>query len=264
MAAFGNAPLSYQWFRKNSGAGSFQAISGATAPRLNLTALTTGDNGAQFQCRIVNLVGTTYSAIVTLTVTANNPPVPTIAAPAIDTFYRAGDTIAFSGSATDTTDGVLPAANLSWKVDFHHLEHTHPVVPDTAGIAGGLFTIPTLIEPSPDTWFRIYLTAVNSAGLSATVHREIFPLKSTNTLATDPPGLVVFFDGQPVATPTNWVGVINVTRSLGAAPRSPGAIRMSSTRGRTTARMFTTFPRRKTTPPTPRVSASCRRWTMPR
>ena len=222
VAAFGNAPLSFQWFRRNVGAGSFSAIQGATAARLNLTALTTGDNGAQFQCRIVNLVGTTFSAIVTLTVTGNRPPVPTIAAPVLDTFYRAGDTIAFSGSALDATDGPLPAANLSWKVDFHHLEHTHPVVPDTAGIAGGSFTIPTLIEPSPDTWFRIYLTAVNSAGLSATVSREIFPLKSTNTLATDPPGLVVFLDGQPAATPTNWVGVINVTRSLGAAAQTVG------------------------------------------
>ena len=222
VAAFGNAPLGYQWFRKNSGAASFQAISGATAPRLNLTGLSSGDNGAQFQCRITNLVGTALSAIVTLTVTGNRPPVPTIASPVIDTFYRAGDTIVFSGSALDATDGTLPPANLSWKVDFHHLEHTHPVLPDTAGIAGGSFTIPTLIEPSPDTWFRLYLTAVNSAGLSATVSREIFPLKTTNTLATDPPGLVVFLDGRPVATPTNWVGVINVTRSLGAAAQVAG------------------------------------------
>ena len=222
VAAFGNAPLNFQWFRKNVGAGGFTAISGATATRLNLSALTTGDNGAQFQCRIVNLVGTTYSAIVTLTVTDNRPPVPTITEPGAGTFYRAGDTITFAGSALDPTEGALPTANLSWKVDFHHLEHTHPVLPDTAGIAGGTFFIPTVIEPSPQTWFRIYLTAVNSAGLSTTVYREIFPLKSTNTLATDPPGLQVFLDGQPAPTPTNWVGVINVNRSLGATDQTAG------------------------------------------
>ena len=222
VAAFGNAPLAFQWLRKNVGAGSFSAVPGATDPRLNLNSLTVGDNGAQFQCRVTNLVGTTFSAIVTLTVTDNRPPVPTITEPVVGTFYRAGDTITFAGSATDATDGPLPAANLSWRVDFHHLEHTHPVLPDTAGIASGTFFIPTVIEPSPNTLYRIYLTAVNSAGLSASVYREIFPLKSTNTLATDPPGLQVFLDGQPAPTPTNWVGVINVIRSLGAADQTAG------------------------------------------
>lgn len=216
VAANGNAPLVFQWFRKNVGAAGFTAIPGATAPRVTLNSVAIGDNGAQFRCTITNLVGSATSSAATLTVTAGGPPVPVITVPEAGAFYRAGDTIAFEGYATDPQDGTLLPANLSWRINFHHLEHTHPVLPDTAGISNGTFFISPLIDPSPFVWFRIYLTATDSSGLSSTVYREIFPVKSTNTLATEPPGLQVIFDGHAAPTPTNWVGVVGVTRTLGA------------------------------------------------
>ena len=220
VSAFGNAPLTYRWQRRNSGATSFADVPGGTANRLTLLNVSVADNGAQFRCIITNLVGSATSSVATLTVSATTPPTPTISAPVGGTKYRGGDIITFEGSGTDPVDGILSAARLSWKIDFHHLEHTHPVLPETSGIRSGSFEVPTLVEASPDVWFRIYLTATGSSGLSATTYREIFPLKSTNTLTTDPPGLQVLLDGHPAPTPTNWVGVINVIRSLGAASQS--------------------------------------------
>ena len=222
VAANGSAPLTYQWFRRNTGAPNFAVIPGATAPLLALSGVGVPDNGAEFRCTIGNHVGATNTHPALLTVTTSRPPVPIITAPAEGTFYRAGDTVAFAGSATDPDEGTLPPAKLSWRINFHHLEHTHPVLPETAGISQGTFFISPIIETSPVVWFRIYLTATDSAGLSTTVFRDVLPIKSTHSLATDPPGLQVFFDGHAAPTPTNWTGVVGVTRTLGAENQYSG------------------------------------------
>ena len=46
---------------------------------------------------------------------------------------ESGDTITFSGSATDTQDGLLQASALNWQLIMHHCpsnchEHSHPRV----------------------------------------------------------------------------------------------------------------------------------------
>ena len=43
--------------------------------------------------------------------------------------FRAGDTISFSGDATDAEDGVLPASAFTWTIDFLHEGHVHPGLP---------------------------------------------------------------------------------------------------------------------------------------
>ena len=216
VGANGNAPLSFQWSRMNAGAPSFTAIPGATGSRLTLGPVSLADNGAQVRCTIANLAGSATSTPATLTVVAGAPPVPTITLPVLGSVYRAGDTINFEGFAVDPIDGTLPPANLSWRVDFQHLEHTHPVLLDTAGISNGNFFVSPVIETSPAVWFRIQLTATDSSGLSGTTFHDVLPVKSTNAIATVPPGLQVIFDGHAAPTPTNWIGVVGVTRTLGA------------------------------------------------
>ena len=146
------------------------------------------------------------------------PPVPVINTPVAGTTYRAGDTISFSGSATDAEDGPLDPANLTWEVVFHHNTHTHPFVDPFSGVTSGSFVIPDTGEASDNTWYRVQLTATDSDGNSTLVYRDIFPLKSTVTLATVPAGLGLQLDGSPVTAPYSFVGVENFKRELTAPP----------------------------------------------
>ena len=71
------------------------------------------------------------------------PPTATITAPAAGTLYYGGTTINFAGTGTDPEDGTLPASAFTWRVDFHHDDHTHPFVgPSRTATSGGSFTIP--------------------------------------------------------------------------------------------------------------------------
>ena len=210
VVASGSPPLAYQWQRNGVD------ISGAAASSYTLANAQLSDNGASVRCGVSNAFGSVISASATLTVMNNQPPVATILSPANGTHYNAGDTIAFSGSATDPESGQLPPSALSWTVVFHHDTHTHPFLGPTQGVASGTFTIPDQGETSANVFYRIHLTATDSAGAQGSNFVDLLPNVVTLTLATDPPGLDLTLDGQPTATPTNVVSVVGMIRTLGA------------------------------------------------
>ena len=151
----------------------------------------------------------------TVNISAGTPPVGTISTPAAGTKYDAGDTISFSGSATDLQDGTLPATAFKWVIMLHHNTHTHPFE-EFDGVTTGSFTIPTSGETDDNVWYRIYLTVTDSSGLSTTTTRDVTPNKSTVTLSSKPEGLQVNLDGQPKTTPFTFVGVVGMSRTLQA------------------------------------------------
>lgn len=210
VVASGAEPLSYQWQRDGAD------IAGATATSYSLGPVQASDDGAGFRCRVSNASGSTTSAAATLTVSNNQAPVASIVAPAGGLRYNAGDTIAYSGGGSDAEDGVLPASALSWTIVFHHDDHTHPFLGPIAGTAGGTFTIPTSGETSANVFYRIELTATDSAGAATSTFVDILPNVVTVTLDSDPPGLELTLDGQPVTTPYSVAGVVGMTRTLDA------------------------------------------------
>ena len=139
-----------------------------------------------------------------------------IASPAEGATFKAGDTIRIEVSASDPQDGTLGAASLSWWVDFHHDSHTHPFVLPTTG-AGGSASVPTRGETSDNVWLRIHLRATDSAGATTEVTRDVLPQKVQIALATQPAGLQLTLDGQPVTAPHTLTGVVGLERDLGAA-----------------------------------------------
>jgi glucose/arabinose dehydrogenase len=147
---------------------------------------------------------------------ANAPPEPVIGSPAEGATFKAGDSIRIEASASDAQDGVLGAASLSWWVDLHHDSHTHPLVLPTTG-AGGSATLPTRGETSDNIFLRIHVRATDSAGASADVTRDVLPQKVQIALASQPAGLQLTLDGQPVAAPHTVTGVVGIERDLGAA-----------------------------------------------
>ena len=207
--------LNYNWARNGT------VISGATERTLVLPGVSLADNGAEFRCRAANSVGAVTSSPVYLAVVAaNQAPQPQILTPLPGATYAGGQTISFSGAATDPEDGSLPAGALSWKVLFCHGNYTVPFPDTLSGVATGAFTAPLRGETSTNVFFRIFLTARDSGGRETTVTRDIFPRAVTLTLQTEPPGLPLVFDGQTLATPTNLALVAGTRYALGITASS--------------------------------------------
>ena len=213
-SAAGTTPLSYQW-QQFDGA-SFVDLVGETTETLVVSGVSLADDGAQLHLVVTNAFGSATSTAATLSVTTDTPPTPVIDTPIAGTKYRAGDTIDFSGMATDLEDGTLDAANLTWRVDFHHNVHSHPFVPPTSGVTGGQFTIPTATEKAHDVWFRINLSATDSAGLTTATFLDVFPEKSEFVIETNMPGGGgdITVDYLNTTAPKDITGVVNVERTI--------------------------------------------------
>jgi glucose/arabinose dehydrogenase len=209
VVASGTAPLTYQWKRNNV------EIPGATSAQYTIVDAGPADDGALFVVTVSNDYGSETSGAVVFTLGTNVAPTAAIGEPEAGSFYSAGETIAFSGSAMDPEDGDLGAAALTWQIDFHHDTHHHPFMAPTPGIAGGTFVVPVIGETSDNVWYRIYLTALDSRGRSHTTYRDVLPRKARITLATSPGGLMLTLDGQPIQTSASITGVTGITRELG-------------------------------------------------
>src|SRR5262245_1307370 len=207
VTANGTAPLSYQWQKFISS--TWTDIAGATAATFTIQTAATTDAG-QYRVVVSNLVGTATSNAATLTV--NQFPTATISAP--DT-YTFGQTIDFSGTATDPEEGTLPASAYTWRVDFGHENHFHPHVAEFSGATGGSF-VANFNEPDPDQFYRIVLTVKDSNGATFTTTRDVLPVKVQLTLASSPVGVPLTIDGQPVNGPLD--SVVGIQHTIQAPP----------------------------------------------
>lgn len=218
VEASGTPPLAYQW--QVSTGGGYTNIANATSETLLLNQVPLAASGNQYRVIVTNQQGTAISDPATLTVTSDTPPMPFITLPSEGQTYRAGDLIAFSGGAEDLEDGSLSAADLIWRVDFHHNTHAHPFIGSTSGITGSQFTAPTVTETDHDVWFRINLTVTDSAGLSTSIFRDVYPEKSDFAVETNLPNQAgdLLVDTHSVSSPFAVTGVENVQRTFEVQP----------------------------------------------
>jgi glucose/arabinose dehydrogenase len=217
VIASGLSPLHYQWRRDGV------AIAGETSASYRFTSAKLSDSGAAFDVVVTNTLGTATSNAAVLTVTTNTRPTASITQPLGGTRYKGGDVIQFAGNGNDAEDGVLPASAFTWWVDLHHDTHTHPQVLPFPGAKSGSFAIPVSGETSDNVFYRIHLQVVDSGGLTRSLTRDVQPLKTTITLASDPSGLELRLDGQPIVTPYTFTGVVGIERSLEAVtPQTVG------------------------------------------
>jgi glucose/arabinose dehydrogenase len=209
VAVTGTAPFSYQWLRNG------QAIPGATGSSYTTPTLTAADNGAVYSVRVSNSVNAVTSRSARLTVTANTAPQPSIKTPAAGNLFRAGDTIAFSGTAYDAQDGDLAASRLRWTITYLTGSVERPF-DEFTGVGGGSFVVPRLTPyTAADVKYRITLTATDSQGAVSTVSRDLSPRTSRLNLSSNV-GVPILLDGQPQPSPASVVSVEGLTRTIEA------------------------------------------------
>jgi len=140
-------------------------------------------------------------------------PTATITSPTAALTYKVGDTITYSGSATDPRDGTLPPSGLAWQIILHHCPggvcHTH-YLQQAAG-ASGTLTVP---DHGDDTYLEFQLTATNSAGVTNTASVSVNPVKVAVTLATNPPGLQVGYNGTVYTGPITFNSVVGSQHTI--------------------------------------------------
>ena len=169
--------------------------------------------------RVTDAAGaSSTSSAVTISV-GNNPPAPVIDSPSSSLTWKVGDTIAFSGHASDPQDGTEPASRLSWTVVLYHCPsncHTH-TIQTFSGVAGGSFTAPDHEYPS---YLELQLTATDAHGLSATTAVDVFPQTVALTFQSSPSGMQLGVGTFSGTAPFTTTVIVNSTNSISAPDQS--------------------------------------------
>jgi PKD repeat protein len=187
--------ISYAWDLDGDG-----AYDDSTAANPSFTYTTAGTYMVKLQ--VTDARGaSSVSAPITITVgPGNTAPTPVIDTPSASLTWAVGDTISFSGHATDAQDGTLPASALTWSEIIRHCTsgcHEH-LIQTFDGVASGSFSAPDHDYPSS---LVIQLTARDSGGLTTTTRLELQPKTVTLTLASNPGGLQLSAGSTTAKTP---------------------------------------------------------------
>lgn len=119
----------------------------------------------------------------------------------------------FAGSDPDQKS--LPSSAFSYKVVFHHNDHTHPFLADVAGKRSATVRIPNDGELATDVFYRVHLSVTDAKGVTTEVTRDVLPRLARASVTSNVVGQVVNFDSVPRATPFEVTGVVGVLRSVG-------------------------------------------------
>ncbi len=204
-------PLTYSW--DLNGDGTFGDATGRTAH------YTYTRNGTRrVSLRVTDDQGASDTTSVTITV-GNTAPVAVIDAPGASLTWQVGQTIHFSGHATDAQDGTLPASALNWSVILHHCFtptncHTH-LIQTFTGVASGSFTAPDHAYPC---WLQVRLTAKDSGGLTSRASVRLAPRTVVLTFTTNRAGvnLMLAVNSTARAAPFSTTVVVGSNNSVSA------------------------------------------------
>ncbi|MGH2475242.1 MAG: PKD domain-containing protein, partial [Candidatus Limnocylindrales bacterium] len=154
----------------------------------------------------------------------NTPPTAAIDTPAPGATWKVGDTISFSGHATDPQQGTLPASSLTWSLVLEHGDcasscHEHPLQTFT-GVVSGSFVAPDHEYPSH---LELRLTATDSGGLSHTTTRQLDPQTVDLSFGSSPGGLTLAVGSTSQPTPFVRTAIRGSTLSVSApSPQATG------------------------------------------
>jgi glucose/arabinose dehydrogenase len=155
-----------------------------------------------------------------------DPPSATIDSPLSTTTWKVGDTISFSGSATDQQEGRLADSKLSWSLIMRHCFsenscHEH-LVQEFSGVASGSFVAPDHEYPS---YLRLKLTATDSDGLTDTKSVRLDPKTVDLSFRSDPTGLQLTVGSASTRTPFTRTVIVGSNNSISAtSPQTLGGI----------------------------------------
>ncbi|GIJ74895.1 PQQ-dependent sugar dehydrogenase [Virgisporangium ochraceum] len=200
--------LRYAWDFTNDG------VTDSTTPTATFTYNAAGSYTARLT--VTDTLNATHASTVTVT-PGNDAPTAVIDTPSAGTTWKVGDTVTFSGHATDPQQGTLPASRLNWDLVMHHCSapdtcHEHAIRGWT-GVASGSFVAPDHEYPS---YLELKLVATDQEGLAHTATRRLDPKTVDLTFATVPSGLQLTVGSTSGTTPFTRTVIQGSTNSVSA------------------------------------------------
>jgi glucose/arabinose dehydrogenase/PKD repeat protein len=206
--------LTYAW--DLDGDGLFDDSTSATPSR------TYGVGSHTVRLRVTDEQGASDTSDPITISAGNTAPSVTIDEPSLGTTWRVGDEIGFSGHATDSQQGNLPASALSWSLDLEHCPsncHTHPLQ-SFPGTATGSFDAPDHEYPSH---LELNVTATDSGGLKDTETIRLDPETVDLRFESSPPsGVQLTVDAQTAPAPFTRRVIVGSQHSVAAPPAVTG------------------------------------------
>lgn len=128
--------------------------------------------------------------------------------------YFVGDTWGFDIAAASSD-----VVTTTWRVDFHHSNHSHPFLPSPPPEQRTFVT--NYNEAEPDVWYRVWLTVADTFGQETRVYSDVLPSLATLHFDTDPTGLTLTVGTQQVTAPHEISRVVGVDVSVTAPLTQP-------------------------------------------
>jgi glucose/arabinose dehydrogenase/PKD repeat protein len=206
--------LTYAW--DLDGDGAFDDAAAATA---SFTYTQPGSYTATLQ--VTDPSGATGTSSITISA-GNTPPTAVIDTPVSGTTWKVGDTISFSGHATDAQSGTLGASALTWSLVLQHCPstcHEHPLQTYT-GTASGSFVAPDHEYPSH---LELRLTATDPGGLTDTKIVQLDPQTVDLNFESVPAGMMLAVGSTSQTAPFTRTAIVGSTLSMSApSPQASG------------------------------------------
>ncbi len=190
--------LTYRW--DLDGDGTFETIGGAQRSAL----IDEGDEeegnpeerNVEVAVRVSN--GTTTDVARLTVYPGNTPPEPVVETASDD--WAVGETIGFSGYATDAEDEGIDESGLFWRTELYHCPddcHAHPLR-NFPGVSEGSFSAPDHEYPS---YLKLIFTATDSRGLSSSEVEAANPLSVEMKVESYPAGISIGAGSTTKAAP---------------------------------------------------------------
>ncbi|GAA4958563.1 PQQ-dependent sugar dehydrogenase [Actinoplanes utahensis] len=211
--------LRYAWDFTGDG------VTDSTSATATFTYTTAGSYTARLT--VTDTLNATHTSTIAVT-PGNEAPTAIIDTPAVGATWKVGDTLAFTGHATDPQQGALPASRLDWDLVMHHCSapencHEHAIRSWT-GVASGSFVAPDHEYPS---YLELTLVATDQEGLTHTVTRRLDPETVDLTFTTVPAGLQLTVGSTAETTPFSRT-VIQGSVNTVSAPSPQGSSTFTS------------------------------------
>lgn len=198
--------LTYEWYKN----GNLQA--GQTQSFLALSNVQLAEDGDEYYVRVTNPYGNVTSNTMTLSVV--NGTRPTVQFLNMPMTYVAGDTIPYAATATDSDQPNFTPADFSWKIDFFHDDHSHPILGSTSGMTSGEYYFGTFGEVDTNVFVRFELTVTDNSGLYTIATYDVHPELIDIQVTSNPPGVPINVDGIEGTTDFDLYSVRNLRRTV--------------------------------------------------
>ncbi|MHB8960711.1 MAG: PQQ-dependent sugar dehydrogenase [Candidatus Limnocylindrales bacterium] len=209
----GNPIVAYDWYL--NGQTDVSGAPDATGQTYDWAITTPGVYPVTL--KVVTALGLTSTAKVTVDA-SDAPPTPVIDTPSGSLTWSVGDTISFSGHATDGHGNAMDPSTLSWELVIHHCPggcHLH-FIQNWSGVSGASFIAPDHQYPS---YLELRLTATDSHGATASTSVDLQPNTATLTVGASLPDVAVSVDGVTRPNPSTLTYIRGGTATVSAPIR---------------------------------------------